>query len=198
MMTTTSSTTRRLTAVAACAMILAAAGCGSTSSAVSGSGARQAHSRAPDPLLGGWDSGPVPIRRIRAAVHAAGYTPVEVAAFLREFGITHAHTYEFRLGFYREGGRPFVVQRGWDPSRGGVPQDGDHGPYRLLRRQRVAITSADPTINKYRYVFSYTVTGHMLHLHVTSSTNPGITPKRLRLDTSLLYALTATPLQRTG
>lgn len=36
----------------------------------------------------------------------------------------------------------------------------------------------------------------MLRLQVHSSTNPGITPRRLRLENSLLYALAASPLKK--
>ena len=153
---------------------------------------------APDPLVGDWDSGPVPMGRIRAAIRAAGYSHDEIAAFLREFGLEDADDYEFRLTFYREGDEPYVVQRGWSPSQGAPPVDGDHGPYRLLPPDRLEITSADPDVNRYRTVFRYRITGKSLRLRVAEATNPDASPEQLRLDNGLLYALAAAPLQRTG
>lgn len=71
---------------------------------------------------------------------------------------------------------PFVVQTGWDPTTGPMPRDGDHGPYRRLTGHRLSITSADPTIHKSRSVFSYTIKGKTLTLHVRAETDPTLTP----------------------
>ena len=69
-----------------------------------------------DPLVGVWDTGP--------------YT-------------RDGTKWEATVTFYDEGGVPFVVLTGWDPTKGPMPQDGDHGPYKLLARNRIVFISAD-------------------------------------------------------
>ena len=97
---------------------------------------------ASDPLVGTWDTGPIPIRKLRASLVAAGYTNAKVTAFFKQFGMTKA--YEFKIVFYRENGVPFLYRKGWDPSRGGEPSDADHGPYTLLPNRRFTSRGVDP------------------------------------------------------
>ena len=148
------------------------------------------------PLAGTWDTGPIPTGQVRAAIIAGGYTTAEADDFLRGLGWSKASHLEFNLNFYTEGGVPFVVQTGWNPDAGPMPTDGDHGPYELLAGNEVAITSADPSINKYREVFSYSIAGDRLTLHVVGETNPDLTPEELRLDERLLLAMAAAPLMK--
>ena len=61
---------------------------------------------APDRLVGTWDTGPIPARKLRAAFAVAGYTRANVTAFFKRFGIRNA--YEFKRVFYREGGVSFL------------------------------------------------------------------------------------------
>jgi hypothetical protein len=149
-----------------------------------------------DPLVGEWDSGPVPISKIRSSIVAAGYADADVDKVLRYVDWTDAKRLRFNLKFYREGDRPFVVKTGWDPAAGPMPQDGDHGPYELLPKHRIAITSADPDIHKGREVSSYRVEGDRLTLRVLRLTDPGVTASQRRLDKLVLFASTAAPLRR--
>jgi hypothetical protein len=118
---------------------------------------------ASDPLLGTWDTGPIPVQKLRAALLSAGYTNANVTKMFHELGIVKAQ--EFRLRFYRQGGAPFQLGNGWDPSqqRPG-PNDGDHGPYKLLPNHRFVVSGVDPPTDKNRAVFSYSVTGKILRL----------------------------------
>jgi hypothetical protein len=145
-----------------------------------------------DPLLGAWDSGPVAMSRIKATIMRSGYTAKEVNAFLRdELGLGAAKSYEISLTFYRDAGRPYVVQRGWDPTKGHEPSDGDHGPYTRLRNRRVAFTSADPSVNHQRMLYRYRITGRSLALTVLKVTDPTRSAAELRLHDRLFMALTA-------
>ena len=93
---------------------------------------------------------------------------------------------------------PFIIDRYWDPTTGPKPIDDAHGPYELLPKHRIAVTSADPDINKYREVYSYRVDGDRLTMHVVGLTDPSITAKQLRLYRQFLAAETAVPLKRVG
>jgi len=95
-------------------------------------------STAADTLVGDWDTGPF-------STHQYGGTK-----------------FEFNVRFYDEGGVPFVVMTGWDPTMGAMPQDGDHGPYKLVGSHRIDIASADnPDIST---TYSYELNGDQLTL----------------------------------
>jgi hypothetical protein len=148
-----------------------------------------------DALVGTWNSGPVAMVRIRSRLLDAGYDAREIRDFLRFFDLEEATALESELSFYREVGEPFWAHRFWDAAVE-RPDDADHGPYEVIRGDRVVLTSADPEVNKYRYVFSYRVRGDELQLRVVSLENPGITPAQFRREGPLFHALAAARLQR--
>jgi hypothetical protein len=150
-----------------------------------------------DPLVGEWDSGPVPISKVRAAVVAAD-ADADLDQLLRFIGVAGAKSLEFNRVFYREGDLPFIMDTVWDPTAGPKPTDASHGPYELLPKHRVAVTSADADIHKYREVYSYGVDGDRLTMRVVRLTDPSVTAKELRLGKQFLAAETAVPLKRVG
>jgi hypothetical protein len=96
-------------------------------------------SLAADPLFGEWDTGPY------STDEYAGHTKWEV-----------------HVSFYEEGGVPFVLMTGWDPTNGPMPDGGDHGPYKLLPNGQIAIASADQP--QFSTVYSYQLDGNELIL----------------------------------
>ena len=149
-----------------------------------------------DPLSGTWRTAPVPMSRIRAAILAAHFTNADVDAFLSRLHFTHAKSLQFNDHFFVYRGKtPKVEQKFWDSSKH-VPCCGDQGPYKLLSNGRVAITSDDPAVNKYRYVFSYRVRGKTLTLGFLSGTNPSLSKEELRFDKVVMVATTAAPYAR--
>ncbi len=76
-------------------------------------------SDATSPLTGDWDTGP--------------YATTEY----------DGTKFEWDLRFDEESGVPFVTMTGWDPTKGGMPGGGDHGPYTLGPGSQLAIASAD-------------------------------------------------------
>jgi hypothetical protein len=150
-----------------------------------------------DPLVGEWDSGPLPISKITAAVVARD-ADADVHQLLRFIDLAGAKSLEFNRRFYREGDLPFIMDTVWDPTAGPKPNDAAHGPYELLPKNRIAVTSADPGIHKYREVYSYRVDGDRLTMRMVGLTDPSITAKQLRLYRQFLFAETAVPLKRVG
>ena len=151
---------------------------------------------AADPLVGTWDTGPIPIRKLRAALVAGGYTNAKVTGLFKQFGMTKA--YEFKRSFYRENGLPFLYLKGWDPSRGGEPNDAEHGPYTLLANGRFVSRGVDPPTDRNRQLFSYTVKGKWLTLRLVRLTEPAFSKADLLIDTMLLRASAALPYKRIG
>jgi len=152
--------------------------------------------KAADPLSGTWRTAPVPMSRIRAAILAAHFTNADVNAFLTRLHFTNAKSLQFSDHFFVYGGKtPKVEQKFWDSSKP-APCCGDQGPYELLSNRRVAITSDDPAVNKYRYVFSYRVQGKTLTLRFLSGTNPSLSKKELRFDKVVMVATAAAPYVR--
>jgi hypothetical protein len=147
------------------------------------------HSVASDPLVGKWDTGPIPAEKIRSALRAAGYSDARITKQFREFGIVKAQ--EFRLVFYREHGAPFQLGQGWDPSKQSRPSDGDHGPYKLLPDHRFVVSGVDPPTDKNRAVFSYAITGKTLRLRLVSLTEPGFSATAVAFDRMATRALVA-------
>jgi hypothetical protein len=150
---------------------------------------------APDPLAGVWRTAPVPVGKVRAAILASHFTQADVDAYLEEFGFTNAKSLQFHQHFYVYRGTPKVENKFWDSSKP-VPCCGDQGPYKLLPSSRVAITSDNPTVNKYRYVFTYRVQANQLKLRFLSATNPGLSTKDLRFDKVVMVAFAAAPYAR--
>jgi hypothetical protein len=76
--------------------------------------------------------------------------------------VTNGMKWEVNVTFYDEGGAPFVVLTGWDPTKGSMLHDGDHGPYKLLANNRIAFLSADAPV--LTTVYSYKLAGDKLSL----------------------------------
>jgi hypothetical protein len=157
--------------------------------------AAKARERATDPLVGTWDTGPIPVQKLRAALRSAGYTNANVTKMFHEFGIVKAQ--EFRLRFYRQGGAPFQLGNGWDPSQQQPgPNDGDHGPYKLLPNHRFVVSGVDPPTDKNRAVFSYSVTGKILRLRLVSLSEPAFSAAEVAFDRMAHRAQVAFPFRK--
>ena len=111
----------------------------------------------------------------------------EFDAFWRSVGSPRA--WELDLTFYDEGGVPYVVKTGWDPSAGSMPGDGDHGPYKLRAGRRVLFASADHP--EEGVLFSYHIRGGELTLHEIRET-PRLTARQLRANN--LFWVAVSPL----
>jgi hypothetical protein len=148
-----------------------------------------------DPLVGTWDTRPIPMARVRAAAHAAGYSNALITRFFNEIGAGKQKTVETNLQFYRQGGVPYALGTGWDPTQGPMASGGDHGPYKLLPNHRLVLMSADPT-NKQRDIYRYRISSGKLTLKAIAETNPAFTPAELHLDSIHLYFQTAAPFKK--
>lgn len=152
--------------------------------------------RAPDPLLGTWDTGRISFDRVRASLDRAGYTEPEIRFFLRDLGIRSAASWRLDLTFYRQRGAASLIRTGWSPEQTATPVDGEHGRYRLLSRRRLAITSADPKFHSWRELYSYRITGKTLRLRVIGEADPTLKKADLRLDMRKMYVMTAAPFKK--
>jgi hypothetical protein len=132
-----------------------------------------------EPLVGTWDTGPFPTSKLRAGLRTAGYSAAEIDGFFKNLGLGKVE--ELNLVFYRDHGRRFQVQRGWDPSTGTEPSDGDHGPYTLLRNHRFVVSGVDPPTNKIHSTYAYTIRGDRLKLRFVSLREP-FPARQQRLD----------------
>jgi hypothetical protein len=157
---------------------------------------RTAPSAETDRLVGSWDTGPIPVRKLRGALVAAGYDNAKVTAFFEQFGVVNA--YEFKLEFYREAGVPFLAKNGWDPSTGSEPKDSDHGPYTLRPKRRFVSRGVDPPTDRYRVSFAYSIASKRLKLRLVSVSEPGLSKGDLFIDTMILRASAAFRYKRIG
>jgi hypothetical protein len=151
---------------------------------------------ASNPLAGTWDTGPVPIAKLRAALVAAGYANASVTKFFRQFGVTKA--YEFKSTFYIDHGKRFRAVRGWDPSKQSEPSGSDHGPYKLIGNHRFVARGVDPPTDKIRATFAYRVTRKRLALSYVSLVEPGFSRADLFVDRMMAHASAAFPYKRTS
>ena len=142
-------------------------------------------------LKGEWDTGPYPSSRVRAAIVAAGYASADAAE-----PSGGGKRFEFNLTFYKEGGIPFVVATGWDPSKHPKPSGGDHGPYRLLPNDQIAIACDVCDLDTQYMLFSYELNETTLTLHFIRSVDPQRTAKELHDDAPFLIAWTAAPFHK--
>jgi hypothetical protein len=152
------------------------------------------HRVAADPLFGTWDTGPIPVQKVRAALRSAGYSNAKITKMFHDFGIAKAQ--ESRLVFYRQGGAPFQLAQGWDPSKQPRPSDGNHGPYKLLPNHRFVVSGVDPPTDKNRLVFSYSVTGKILRLRLVSLTEPAFSAAALAFDRMAIRSQVAFPYRK--
>ncbi len=142
-----------------------------------------------NPLVGDWDTGPYPFGQVRAAIIAAGVTNEDLNGFVREIGMTDGTRWEVHLTFYDEGGVPYVEVTAWNPDEGGIPADGDHGPYKLLPNHRIQFLFD-------HNLWSYRLSGDRLTLRSIRNNDPSFTPAQRRHDTPFGIAWTAAPLTR--
>jgi hypothetical protein len=149
---------------------------------------------ASDPVRGTWDTGRIPASKLRAALRSAGYSNADVTKLFHEFGIVKAQ--ESRLVFYREGGVPFRLGQGWDPSKQARPTGGDHGPYKLLPNHRFVVSGVDPPTDKNRAVFSYKVTGKTLRLRLVSLSEPAFSAADVAFDRMAIRSQVAFPYRK--
>ena len=165
-----------------------------TASTVAARAPSTASRGAADKLVGEWSTGPIPIRKIRAGLVAAGYGNAKIAAFFELHGMINA--FEFKIVFYREDGVPFYYRKGWDPSQGDEPNDADHGPYKLLPGRRFLSRGVSPPTDQNRELFAYSVTRKRLKLRLVRLEEPGFSEADLFIDTIWLRTLTRYPYKR--
>ena len=93
-----------INAVAVGALSFVATGCGDDGDdpAPGGDGGQQTSAEQPDPLVGEWDSGPVPISKIRAAVVSAD-ADADLNQLLRFISAPGAKSLEFNRQFSPRG-----------------------------------------------------------------------------------------------
>jgi len=193
----TGTRTRRRAAVALAALtLLAAEACSSNSPSSTAAETTQTATANSPPseassLQGEWDTGAYPSSRVRAAIIDAGLSSADA---IEPSG--GGKRFEFKLVFYEESGVPFVRAAGWDPSKYPEPPDADHGPYRLLQNDRIAITCDVCDLATQFMLFSYELSGNTLTLHYIRSVDPDRSAKELHDDAPFLIAWTVAPFHK--
>jgi hypothetical protein len=165
---------------------LGVAGCSSDSDSPEASPRTTTTTAASDPLPGAWDTGPVPLRKLRTGLRADGYSNAKITALFKQFGWSKAA--EFKIVFYRENGAPFLAKKGWDPSKDTEPRDADHGPYTRRPNHRFVTQGVDPPTDRFRERYSYKVEAERLTLHIDSLSEPGVSHADQVVDLMLLRA----------
>jgi hypothetical protein len=167
-----------------------------------GSAARSSSAQAAaDPLVGTWDTAPIPVAKLRAALAAHGYTAASIDKMFHNLAFLNhiSKSIEFEIRFYREtDGTPFQIVRFWDPTTRPKPAYGDHGPYKLLPGNRVEYTGTDPPTDTYRTTFSYAIHGNRLTLHFVSLVEPGLSAKQRLADQKRPIMQAAAPYAKVG
>jgi hypothetical protein len=166
---------RRATAVGVLALGAALAFIGSAPAS-----SHQLRTGAADPLGGTWQTGLIPVARIRTTLTAHGYTSTQIEHFLH----TNNHFVKgvaIRIRFYRENGVPFQIVYAWDPTHNPLPE-GDHGPYALLPGDRFTSRGTDPPTDTWRTTYGYSVTATRLRLHFVNLVEPGLSTKQRASD----------------
>ena len=139
-------------------------------------------------LEGTWDTGPVPVAKIVAALRAHGYTPSETETFIhnQQKAKSFDKSFEQRLVFYRQNGVPFLLKSTW----------GDHGPYKLLPNGRFVWSGVDPPTDTYHTTYSYAVTGSRLVMRFISLVEPGVSEKQRLADQKVSIVVAAAPYRK--
>ena len=186
---------RRFIMAIGLAILVLAAACSSNSASSTAAETTEAATATSSPsasaLQGEWDTGAYPSGRVRAEIIAAGFSSADA---LEPSG--GGKRFEFKLVFYEESGVPFVRAAGWDPSKHPEPPGYDHGPYRLLQDDRIAITCDVCDLDTQYMVFSYELSENTLTLHYIRSVDPDRSAKELHDDAAFLIAWTAAPFHR--
>lgn len=156
-----------------------------------------------DPLVGTWDTAPIPLARIRAAFTAYGYKTDAIDKFFKNQAFLHhiKKTVKSEMRFYREpGGAPFQIVVFWDPTTGPEPSyaGADHGPYTLLPGHRVTTRGTDPPTDKWVTTYSYTVTRTQLKLRFIKFVQPSENEKNRLAYQKLFIMYAAAPYKKVG
>jgi hypothetical protein len=149
-----------------------------------------------DPLVGTWDTGPIPLAKIRAALSARGYSASQISHMFQNFHMSKS--WEWNLSFYRENGAPFQILRNWDPTTQTKPVYGDHGPYKLLPNHRFVARGVDPPTNTFLTTFSYTASGTRLTLHFISLVEPAVSKGQALADQKRGIVEAVAPYKKVG
>jgi hypothetical protein len=158
---------------------------------------------AADPLLGTWDTAPLPLAKYRAALQSHGYSDRSIDKLFGSLAL-HNHiekTIEYEISYSpTPDGTHFQIVRFWDPTTGPKPPDStfDHGPYELLPGDRVQSTGTDPPTNTWRTTFRYAIHGKQLTLRFVSLIEPGVNPTQLNADRKKPIIQAAGIYTRTG
>jgi hypothetical protein len=155
---------------------------------------RHSRTRAADPLVGAWQTGLIPVAKIRATLIAHGYTAKQIENYLHKNnhfvkGVT------IRIRFYRENGVPVQIVYAWDPTHDTLPE-GEHGPYALLPGNRFVSRGTDPPTDTWRTTYGYTVTATRLRLHFINLVEPGLSTKQQLSDEKRSILMSSTLFKR--
>ncbi len=144
------------------------------------------HSTVRDRLTGDWATGPIPSRRVRVAIKAAGLTDADATDILKD-----ARLWQTRMTFQITGGTTVQI-RAWDASGGPVQQiPVEDNPYTLIGPNTLVLTRRASVT---QLTFTYRVQGGRLFLHFEKAQ-----PRPLSdAATAAMIAWTAAPLRRTG
>ena len=149
--------------------------------------ASQASRTSGDPLVGTWDTKPIPLAKLRSALKARGYSTAETDKMFKSLAFLYhiKKSIQYEISFYRDNGVPFQYVTYWDPAPPAKRADPAHGPYKLLPGSRVSYVGTDPPTDTYRTTFTYSVRGKTLTLHYVSLAEPGLSAVQRRSDAKL-------------
>ena len=181
--------TGRVIAVGAVALGAALVSIGSTPASP-----QQLRTQAPDPLVGTWQTGLIPLAKVRATLTTHGYTATQIDNYLHKNN-HFVKGVAIRIRFYRENGVPFQIVYEWDPTHNTLP-DGEHGPYSLLPGKRFVSRGTDPPTDTWRTTFDYTVTATRLTLRFVSLVEPGLSAQQRHSDEKRPILMSSTPFKK--
>jgi hypothetical protein len=143
-------------------------------------------------FLGEWDTGPYSAGQLRAAI-TAGFTKSDVDEWVGK-----KTKFELNLNFYSEDGVPFVSAVGWDPTKGEMPSDSDHGPYAVLPGHKLKITCDVCNIRKNYQLYSYALHGDTLTLRFIRNVDPNMSSYDRHFEVAFGISQTFKPLHKVG
>jgi hypothetical protein len=148
-----------------------------------------------DPLQGTWDSTPISLAKLRAALTANGYTTTSIDKMFHTLLVLYhvKKSIEYEVKFYGgPGGTPFQSVFFWDPTSQSKPGcvGCDHGPYKLLAGNRVTFAGTDPPTDKFVTTYGYSVVGKTLRLRFISLVEPGMSAAQTVADRKWKISLT--------
>jgi hypothetical protein len=156
--------------------------------------AKRLHTQAADPLVGTWQTGLIPLAKVRATLTTHGYTAKQIDNYLH-LNNHFVKGLTIRIRFYRENGVPFQIVYAWDPTHNPLP-NGDHGPYSQLPGNQFVSRGTDPPTDTWRTTFAYTVTATQLRLRFVSLVEPGLSATQLHSDEKRPILMASTVFKR--